>query len=910
MQAARRLTAILAAIAIATGAGLQGQVAIDEIHYHPRSDLQEDEFIEIHNPGPSAVDLSGWAFTDGVDFRFPQGARIAAGGHLAIARDAARIRGKYGLGPDEVLGDFAGALSNGGEEIRLEDAAGDLVDRVRYGDEFPWPTEPDGGGPSLECVDPLADNGTARDWLPSERGASWVEVSVEGAAPSNRLYFYLEGAGECLIDAISISESGSPVNLFPAGDFEGGAAGWSMAGSHSGSRITTSEAWSGSASLHVIATGPGSSADTSITRTIDAIVPGRSYLMTFRAKPLSGNSSLISRVSGGFISKTDLRSLEGTPARENSRRGENLRPLVADVGTDPALPLPGAPARLLASVSDEDLVDAGGTYDPGDGPHPVPLRDDGIPPDLVKGDWVFTGTIPGLPRGSIVDFRVFAADAAGNRVETPARRYPVGSFDVASNLPVYHIFIRQADWDRLNADIWTEEYFPAVFVYGGEVFTDAGLRFRGGRPRLFRKKSLKVAFSDEHPFGDRDRLNLNAAAMDDDYLTEPLAYWFYERAGVDASRAGFARVHLNGAFWGLFIEVEGVDETYLRKRDLDPEGALYKAVGVVGSLRKLDGILYGGQEYSYESQYEKKIREGEPYGDLKAFIEGLYATPASGMENFLEDNLDVERFIRYLAATNLMCVWDSIQHNYYLHRDTLGTGRWRVLPWDLDHAWGEWEWQYHHGDTFHVFMGTESHPFAGVWYTWNRLWTVLIDAPRLRGRYLLRVRDLLETRYAEGPIFGKIDELRAQIEETALLDEARWPDALEPLHAGPMRTMAEEIPLLKDAIARRRAYLAGVVGADRPDIPSPAPFRRGDANGDGSVDIGDPIAVLGYLFAGRNGLECADGADGDDSGAIDLADAVLVLRYLFQDGPAPASPGPAACGQDAGGSLGCDYSNC
>jgi hypothetical protein len=27
-------------------------------------------------------------------------------------------------------------------------------------------------------------------------------------------------------------------------------------------------------------------------------------------------------------------------------------------------------------------------------------------------------------------------------------------------------------------------------------------------------------------------------------------------------------------------------------------------------------------------------------------------------------------------------------------------------------------------------------------------------------------------------------------------------------------------------------------------------FIRADANGDGSVDIGDPIAVLGYLFGG------------------------------------------------------------
>jgi hypothetical protein len=85
----------------------------------------------------------------------------------------------------------------------------------------------------------------------------------------------------------------------------------------------------------------------------------------------------------------------------------------------------------------------------------------------------------------------------------------------------------------------------------------------------------------------------------------------------------------------------------------------------------------------------------------------------------------------------------------------------------------------------------------------------------------------------------------------------------------------------------------------------PSVFTRGDANGDGRVDISDPVRILFFLFLG-SGTECADALDADDSEAVDVTDAVRVLDYLFRDGPAPAAPFPSA-GTDPGGTaLGCE----
>jgi len=585
------------------------------------------------------------------------------------------------------------------------------------------------------------------------------------------------------------------------------------------------------------------------------------------------------------------RSSGGTPGKANSVASTNLPPLVAAVDVAPARPAPAEAVVVQAAIEDgEDAIaNVYLDYDANTGVRRITLRDDGAAPDLFAGDNVFTGTIPGVPDGTYVSFAIEARDARAARSAKRRGSYPVVGPPKASKLPVYQILVRPSDWSWLEQNLWTESTIPAVLVAGDEV-RNVGLRFRGGRPRLFRKKSLKIVLDGEEPLGGFRELNLNAAAMDDDYMTEPLAYWFYARCGVPAARTRFVRVERNGAFWGLFIEVESVDDDFLAARGLSVEGALYKAVGIASSLRPLEGT-----QYDYRTQYEKKEGLDESYDDLIRFV-GEIENPPGGAEAYLRDAIDVQALVDYLAATNLMCVWDAIQHNYYLHRDTVGDGRWRIIPWDLDHAWGEWEWVYYVSDTYPILMGTEAFPFAGVWYAWNNLWTAFLNVPAYRRLYFDRIRALLNSEYAEWTLFPKIEEFRALIAEEVLEDEAKWPDAAEPLHAGPRRTMAEELPVMKQTISGRRRYLANLLGVRLLDRPPEPKFVRGDPDGSGVVDLADAIGILSYIFSGGT-LACVDAADIDDGGTIDLADAIRLLSYLFASGSAPRPPFPE-CGAD------------
>jgi len=61
-------------------------------------------------------------------------------------------------------------------------------------------------------------------------------------------------------------------------------------------------------------------------------------------------------------------------------------------------------------------------------------------------------------------------------------------------------------------------------------------------------------------------------------------------------------------------------------------------------------------------------------------------------------------------------------------------------------------------------------------------------------------------------------------------------------------------------------------------------FERGDVNDDGACNLGDPIALLGHLFAGLPAPNCYDAADVDDDCVVGLADAVNLLSAVFGTG--------------------------
>lgn len=133
-------------------------VVFNEIHYHPVGG-SETEWIELHSLQGVDVDLSGWRLDGGVEYQFADGTVLAGGKYLLIARTPSLLPGS--------LGPWDGQLNNSGEEIRLLNRNGRVMDVLDYGTSGEWPVGADGGGATLARRNGLAAAGGAQAWTAS-----------------------------------------------------------------------------------------------------------------------------------------------------------------------------------------------------------------------------------------------------------------------------------------------------------------------------------------------------------------------------------------------------------------------------------------------------------------------------------------------------------------------------------------------------------------------------------------------------------------------------------------------------------------------------------------------------------------------------------------------------------------------
>ena len=98
----RVLAVLFAVLPVALRAGPEAVVAFNELMYHPAAGQTAGEWIELRNLHSVDVDLSGWRLDGGVDFVFPQGAKIQGARTLVIAANPAAFQAATGvaaLGP-------------------------------------------------------------------------------------------------------------------------------------------------------------------------------------------------------------------------------------------------------------------------------------------------------------------------------------------------------------------------------------------------------------------------------------------------------------------------------------------------------------------------------------------------------------------------------------------------------------------------------------------------------------------------------------------------------------------------------------------------------------------------------------------------------------------------------------------
>lgn len=244
-------------------------------------------------------------------------------------------------------------------------------------------------------------------------------------------------------------------------------------------------------------------------------------------------------------------------------------------------------------------------------------------------------------------------------------------------------------------------YVPVTIEYDGDVWTDVGMRYKGNSTlqQAISSGNGKIPFrlnldywEDEVPeiknqrFHGFDKITFASGYADDSNLRDTLAAEIFRANGIPAARTAFYRVVVDvgegDTYWGLYTMIEDPsDDAMLDHAFESHDGNMYKpdGVGADWTVFDVDG-------------FEKKNNEdAEDYSDVEAAVAALHAEGLTDEQwrAGLEEHLDVESFLRWLAVNTVMKNWDvygALAHNYYLYADPARDGKLVWIPWDHNHA--------------------------------------------------------------------------------------------------------------------------------------------------------------------------------------------------------------------------------
>ena len=228
-----------------------------------------------------------------------------------------------------------------------------------------------------------------------------------------------------------------------------------------------------------------------------------------------------------------------------------------------------------------------------------------------------------------------------------------------------------------------------------ETVDSIGFRLRGATARKAVKKSFKISFNSfikGRRFHGVKKLNLNGEHNDPSIIRSKLCFDLYQDIGMITSRASHARVYINGAYYGLYVSVENVDEELLSRNYKDDTGSLWKCL-YPADLHYIsdDPAAYKELKNGTALVYELETNEeAGDFGPLARLIRMLSKTPAAAMADSLESLLDVPTVLKYFAMDVLVGQWDeyrSLMNNYYLYYMPL-QNRFTLIPYDYDNTFG------------------------------------------------------------------------------------------------------------------------------------------------------------------------------------------------------------------------------
>lgn len=249
----------------------------------------------------------------------------------------------------------------------------------------------------------------------------------------------------------------------------------------------------------------------------------------------------------------------------------------------------------------------------------------------------------------------------------PMKPFTVSVMRELGEPPLTHKYLDSPTYRRATVKITMSGTKKYTTLY------NVGVRLKGSFTRRFEKMSLKIkfdAFQKDQSFMGLDRLTLNAMMQDESQVRELTAYRLFRAMGVPAPRAGYTRVKIDGAYQGLYLNLESIDSKMLKRWfestehvysgprpcDLTPTNSCYTSS--MGTADRTDVLTAGKLHLLSGKEWWKKFNK----------------------------IADADRVLKMLATEIYLSHWDGygdyMINNHYVHFDK--DGKFTLIPWGTD----------------------------------------------------------------------------------------------------------------------------------------------------------------------------------------------------------------------------------
>jgi len=301
------------------------------------------------------------------------------------------------------------------------------------------------------------------------------------------------------------------------------------------------------------------------------------------------------------------------------------------------------------------------------------------------------------------------------------------------------------EWLYQEENLENDTEFSANFVFNNGEIVDTieniGFRLRGNTSRYSKKKSFKVSFNSFTSGGKYygvEKLNLNGEHNDPSVMRAKIGWDILRKWGIAAPRSNHVEVYINGDYYGLYVNVEHIDEEFVKSRFEKNDGNLFKCLypadlDYLGQNPDAYKIMQGDRRV-----YQLKTnKEADDYSDLAHFIDILNNTSNDELVCKLDEVFNVYDYLKVIAADILTGNWDGPiynKNNFYLYHNTT-SDKFEYIPYDLDNTYGiDWfgiDWAKR--NIYNWSNNSEPRP----------IYTRIMENEKLRNQYSYYIKKLI-----------------------------------------------------------------------------------------------------------------------------------------------------------------------